>query len=209
MRKIGVVDYGVGNIRSITNVLAKFDCKVILSYSKKELLDCDGLILPGVGAFKHAMSKLKNKRLDQILKLYVESGKPFLGICLGMQMLFDESNEFGNSKGLGFIPGNVERFELQKDTKLPHIAWSPIFTSEQSDWNETILNNLNNHTDMYHVHSYYAKPQNNNNILSYSMYNNFKFCSTVKRNNVYGCQYHPEKSATDGLKIISNFINLT
>ncbi len=208
MKRIGIVDYGVGNIRSITNALMKFECVVTLSDLKEELLECDGLILPGVGAFKHAMDKLKNKKLEHVLKLYVESDKPFLGICLGMQMLFEESNEFGNSKGLGFIEGKVKKFEYQKDIKLPHIAWSSIINNNHVDYKNTILNNINNFSEMYHVHSYYAEPQNKNNILSYSMYNDFKFCSTVKKNNIYGCQYHPEKSAKDGLKIIGNFVNL-
>ena len=121
-------------------------------------------------------------------------------ICLGMQMLFEESNEFGNSKGLGFIEGKVKKFEYQKDIKLPHIAWSSIINNNHVDYKNTILNNINNYSEMYHVHSYYAEPQNKNNILSYSMYNDFKFCSTVKKNNIYGCQYHPEKVQKMDLK---------
>lgn len=209
MKKIGIVDYGVGNIRSITNALSKFDCQIILTDSKNEILSCDGIILPGVGAFKHAMTRLKDKKLDLYLKYYVDTNKPFLGICLGMQMLFEESDEFGLTDGLGFIKGKVKKFNNEENIKLPYIAWSEIFKDHEKTWHNTILKGLENNTDMYHVHSYYASPKNKDNILSYSMYNKFKYCSTVKKNNIYGCQYHPEKSAHCGLEIIKNFIKLT
>ena len=209
MKKIGIVDYGVGNIRSITNALSKFDCQIILTDSKNEILSCDGLILPGVGAFKHAMTRLKDKKLDLYVKYYVDSNKPFLGICLGMQMLFEESDEFGLTDGLGLIEGKVKKFKNVEKLKLPYIAWSEIYKDHEMTWQNTILKGLENNTDMYHVHSYYASPKNKDNILSYSMYNDFKYCSTVKKNNIYGCQYHPEKSAHCGLEIIKNFIKLS
>ena len=209
MKKIGIVDYGVGNIRSITNALSKFDCQIILTDSKNEILSCDGLILPGVGAFKHAMTRLKDKKLDLYVKYYVDSNKPFLGICLGMQMLFEESDEIGLTDGLGLIEGKVKKFKNVEKLKLPYIAWSEIYKDHEMTWQNTILKGLENNTDMYHVHSYYASPKNKDNILSYSMYNDFKYCSTVKKNNIYGCQYHPEKSAHCGLEIIKNFIKLS
>ena len=126
MTKIGIIDYGVGNIRSISNALNKLNCKAILVDAEKEVMSCDGIVLPGVGAFQHGMDRLKSKKLDEILKKYVDTSKPFLGICLGMQMLFEKSSEFGESIGLGFIEGDVKKFTRQKDIKIPHISWTGI-----------------------------------------------------------------------------------
>jgi len=209
MKKIGIIDYGVGNIRSISNAFSKLNCKAILVDNEKDVMSCDGIILPGVGAFKHGMERLKNKNLDKILKSYVDTSKPFLGICLGMQMLFEKSSEFGEAIGLGFIEGNVEKFTSQEGVKVPHIAWTAISSKKKDSWENTILKNIDIDCDMYHVHSYYAQPSNIDNILSFSMYNEFKYCSTVQKGNIFGCQYHPEKSGEEGLKIIKNFINLT
>jgi glutamine amidotransferase len=209
MTKIGIIDYGVGNIRSISNALNKLNCKSILVDTEKDIMNCDGIILPGVGAFQHGMDRLKSKKLDEILKKYVDKSRPFLGICLGMQMLFEKSNEFGESNGLGFIEGDVKKFTIQKDIKIPHISWTEINADDHNSWKNTILENIDINSDMYHVHSYYAKPKDSDNILSFSMYNDFKYCSTVQKNNIYGCQYHPEKSGEEGLKILKNFIDLT
>jgi glutamine amidotransferase len=209
MTKIGIIDYGVGNIRSISNALNKLNCKAILVDAEKEVMSCDGIVLPGVGAFQHGMDRLKSKKLDEILKKYVDTSKPFLGICLGMQMLFEKSSEFGESIGLGFIEGDVKKFTRQKDIKIPHISWTGINSEDYSSWKNTILESIDINSDMYHVHSYYAQPKDLDNILSFSMYNDFKYCSTVQKDNIYGCQYHPEKSGEDGLKILKNFIELT
>lgn len=208
MKKIGIIDYGIGNIRSISNAFNKLNCKSILVDNEKDVMSCDGIVLPGVGAFKHGMERLKKKNLDKILKNYVDTSKPFLGICLGMQMLFEKSNEFGETIGLGFIEGNVQKFAPQEGAKVPHIAWTAISKKKKDSWENSILKNIDADCDMYHVHSYYAKPSNIENILSYSMYNDFKYCSTVQKGNIFGCQYHPEKSGEDGLKIIKNFIEL-
>lgn len=209
MSKIGIIDYGVGNIRSISNAFGKLNCETKLVDDEKEVMNCDGIVLPGVGAFSHGMDRLKSKDLDKILKKYIETSKPFLGICLGMQMLFEKSSEFGETMGLGFIEGNVEKFTLQKGIKIPHIAWTAISSNKINSWENTILNNIDINSDMYHVHSYYAKPKDTENILSFSMYNEFKYCSTVQKGSIFGCQYHPEKSGEEGLKIIKNFIDLT
>ena len=126
-----------------------------------------------------------------------------------MQMLFEKSSEFGESIGLGFIEGDVKKFTRQKDIKIPHISWTGINSEDYSSWENTILESIDINSDMYHVHSYYAQPKDLDNILSFSMYNDFKYCSTVQKDNIYGCQYHPEKSGEDGLKILKNFIELT
>ena len=208
MISIAIVDYGVGNIRSIKKALSRVgNVDIVVSCDHIEISSCDGVILPGVGAFAHAMAALKERNLDSVIKEYERSNKPILGICLGMQMLFDSSSEFGFSKGLGIIRGDVRRLPSKLGLKLPFISWSPIKTREADIWKDTILDDLQDGEDMYHVHSYHAVPSNSSNILSLSTYQDFNFCSTVKKGNVYGCQYHPEKSGARGLKIISNFLS--
>ena len=204
-----IVDYGIGNVRSILNAFEKVGVEPILSRDRGEILSADGVILPGVGAFSHGMKNLHKYSLAQILKEYAKTDKPLLGICLGMQMLFDESEEFGTTKGIGIIAGKVIKLPMKNDKseKLPHVSWNEI---EQKDisWNDTILQNIKSKSDMYFVHSYIAVPSNNNFILSTTTYSDFEFCSSVKKNNIYGCQFHPEKSAKDGLKIVENFLKI-
>lgn len=208
MKKIGIIDYGVGNIRSISNALINLGADTLLTSSRDEILNCDGIILPGVGAFRHGMEKLKEKDLDLILDDYIQTNKPLLGICLGMQMLFDRSSEFGDSKGLGFIEGNVEKLPFQENFKLPHIAWTPIYPNSNLSWVNTLLNDIDINSDMYHVHTYYVNPHNLDYVLSFSSYNDFQYCSTVQKKNIFGCQYHPEKSGVAGLSVIKNFMEL-
>ena len=210
MINISVLDYGLGNTKSICNAIEKSGVKVKLTKTRDEILSSDGLILPGVGAFSHGMERLINQKIDVLLREFVDTGKPLLGICLGMQMLFDQSTEFGISKGLCLIPGKVQLLEIsnKSETKLPHVSWNSISKKSESDWKGTILESLDNGEDMYFVHSYYAMPANASDVLSITSYDGFEFCSTVKHKNIYGCQYHPEKSAAEGLKIINNFVSI-
>lgn len=207
--RIVIVDYDVGNVRSILNAFEKTGITAILSRDKKEILSADGLILPGVGAFSHGMKNLNKYSLIGILKDYVKTKKPLLGICLGMQMLLDESEEFGSTKGLGLIPGKVIKLPTQdkKNEKLPHVSWNEI-KEKSISWDDTILKNIHINSDMYFVHSYIAVPRDEENILSTTIYSDYEFCSSLKKDNIYGCQFHPEKSAIFGLKIIENFINI-
>ena len=210
MTKISVVDYGIGNIKSICSALEKSDADIVLTDNRREILSSHGLILPGVGAFAHGMEKLISKKLDKIINDFVTTGKPLLGICLGMQMLFEKSSEFGDTPGLGLIPGEVLRLQSNKNVseKLPFVSWSGTKPPENQSWSNTILNGINCNDHMYFVHSYYAKPKDKENVLSVTEYSDKDYCSTVKRGNVYGCQYHPEKSADKGLKIINNFVEI-
>lgn len=210
MKNIAVLDYGLGNTKSICNALAKSKAQVNLTNIRDEIFYSDGLILPGVGAFSHGMKRLKSQKFDDLIREFVDTGKPLLGICLGMQMLFDESSEFGISKGLCLIPGKVQRLKSgdEINEKLPHVSWKAISTKALTSWKGTILDSLENDADMYFVHSYYAVPANANDVLSITNYANLEFCSTVKHKNIYGCQYHPEKSAKQGLKIIDNFVSI-
>tara|TARA_A100000164_G_C21571419_1_gene614184 strand:- start:46 stop:678 length:633 start_codon:yes stop_codon:yes gene_type:complete len=207
--KIVVIDYGIGNVRSILNSFENQGEKAVLSRNRALILEADGVVLPGVGAFSHGMKNLNKYNLVDIIKDYVNTGKPLLGICLGMQMLLEESEEFGYTKGIGLIKGKVIKLlnEKSKKVKLPHISWNEI---EQKNirWNNTILNNIEIGSDMYFVHRFVAKPENLNEILSTTTYSNVEFTSSLKKGNIYGCQFHPEKSGKIGLSIIKNFINI-
>ena len=206
---IAIVDYGIGNVKSILNAFHRYSDKIILTRDKQILSNAHGIILPGVGAFSHAMDNLKKYDLVEFLQSYVKTGKPLLGICLGMQILMEESEEFGITKGLGLIEGKVIKLPVEQTTKvkLPHISWNEIRTKNIS-WNNTILETIPVGSDMYFIHTYVAQPKNEDEILSTTKYFETEFCSSLKKGNVYGCQFHPEKSAEIGLRIIENFINV-
>lgn len=210
MTSIALIDYGLGNIKSIKSAFDRAGVDIKLTRDPLLIENSDGVVLPGVGAFSHGMEKLKLLGLDSVLQNYSTYGKPILGICLGMQMLFDSSDEFGHTSGLGLISGRVSRISCkdEKCQKLPNIGWSEIYTHQQKCWDGTILEGINNDEDMYFVHSFHARPKNQKNILSSTTYSGFEFCSTVRHANIYGCQYHPEKSGKAGLKIIKNFIDI-
>ena len=180
-----------------------------MTREKDEILGCDGLVLPGVGAFAHGMNNLKKYQLVDLIHEFASSQKPLLGICLGMQILMEESEEFGTHQGLGLIRGKVVKLTKlnPKINKLPHISWNEIM-SKNINWSDTILEKTIVGSNMYFVHSFVAVPENDQNILSTTNYRDTQFCSAVKHGNIYGCQFHPEKSADEGLSIIKNFINL-
>ena len=204
-----IIDYGIGNIKSIINAFRIYGVNLNLTRDKELILKSDGLILPGVGAFSHGMKNLVKFDLIEILKDSKKHNKPLLGICLGMQLLFDESEEFTKTKGLGLIKGKVLSLPLPetKKLKLPNIGWRKILPNE-INWGGTILDNLSKGSNMYFVHSFAASPSKKSDILSLTDFGEYKFCSSVKSRNIYGCQFHPEKSANDGLRIIENFIRI-
>jgi imidazole glycerol-phosphate synthase subunit HisH len=204
---VAIIDYGSGNVQSIKNALKKFDIEVILSYDRSVILNADGVILPGVGAFKKAMNQLSDRGLDVVIRDFENTGKPFLGVCLGMQLLFESSEEFGVTDGLGVIKGKVIRLPVSGKNKLPHISWGPIEKADVS-WKNTILENITNNEDLYFVHSYICVPDSKQNILATAEYGAVTFCAAVNKKNIYGCQFHPEKSAESGLKIIKEFVKL-
>jgi len=204
---IAVIDYGIGNVQSIQNALNKFGIKGVLTSDRDVILKSDGVILPGVGAFKKGMIELRSRGLDLTINQYVKTSKPLLGICLGMQLLFDSSEEFGLSNGLGIIKGSVCKLPILNDEKLPNISWTALKKSA-TPWGNTILDNVTINEDMYFIHSYVCKPSDKSGILATARYGNISFCASVKYNNIYGCQFHPEKSSKAGLKVIKNFINI-
>lgn len=207
--KIVIIDYGIGNVKSIINSLERHGERAILSRDKKIILNADGLILPGVGAFSQGMKNLVKYKLVDIIKEYVKTKKPLLGICLGMQLLLEESEEFGKHEGLGLIKGKVIKLPVKESNhiKLPHISWNEIIPKNIS-WNKSILENVEVGSDMYFVHRYTTNLENENEILSTTKYHDVEFTSSLKKDNIYGCQFHPEKSGEMGLSIIKNFIKI-
>lgn len=208
---IAILDYGIGNTRSISNALEALGEKPLLTRDPKEILGAKGLIFPGVGAFSKGMENLQSFELIPVLQDYVATGKAFLGICLGMQMLFEWSEEFGVTRGLGLIPGKVIKMPLVEEDglKLPHISWNSVLEPEPGKWDNTILKGITTDEEAYFVHSYVGVPTDTRNLLALTNYGRCSFCSAVKSENIYGVQFHPEKSRNTGLNILRNFINLT
>lgn len=205
-KKVAIVDYGLGNLFSVNQACQNVGINSIVTADKKTISEADALILPGVGAFGNAIDNLKKARLLDVIFNFGASGKPFLGICLGMQLLFDESEEFGEHKGFGFIKGKIVRFtnEMNQHEKLkiPQIQWNKIYRKpDASSWEGTVLERTENDEFMYFVHSYYAVPEDESNILSLTKYVNIEYASSVLKSNIVGIQFHPEKSGEKGIEI--------
>lgn len=207
MRTIAILDYDIGNVRSIFNAFRMLNTNPILTDKPEDILQADGVVLPGVGAFTTGINNLKSHQLVGVIQEYIRSGKPFLGICLGMQMLMDESDEFGQSKGLGLIPGRVEKLKINK-LRLPHISWNEIQKPKNVNWENTIFKKIGEDDNFYFVHTFAAVPIHESSILSTTVYDGHSFCSAVFKDNLYGVQFHPEKSALVGLRILDNFTKL-
>lgn len=200
---IGIIDYKMGNIGSIQNMLKRISVKSVIS-SKIELLNnCDKLILPGVGSFDQGMKNLKNHNLIRFLNDYViKDKKPILGICLGMQLFADNSEE-GDLSGLGWIKGNVKKFNLRKDgLKVPHMGWNNIECK-----NSKLFLNLPNEKRFYFVHSFFFECKNKENIISTTDYG-INFASSINKQNIWGTQFHPEKSHICGMNLLKNYAKL-
>ena len=202
---VTVVDYGIGNLLSVTRAFERCGAKVTLESSPLFIPKAERLVLPGVGAFGNGMAELQQRNLVDAVKDYAASGRPLLGICLGMQMLLDGSDEFGASKGLGLIPGWVRQLPVQSDIKLPHIGWSAIRPPEGANWSKSLLEDVAIGHEMYFVHSFHAEPADPAHRLADTLYGDYAFCAVVKKDNITGCQFHPEKSGEAGLRIIRKF----
>jgi glutamine amidotransferase len=209
-KKIVIIDYGIGNVKSMCNAFYNIGLMPELTSNKKTILNADAVVLPGVGAFNKGMENLKERGLYQIIHEYIKKGKPFLGVCLGMQMLMEESEEFGLTPGLGLIKGKVVKLPKlsNSDEKLPHVSWNELNKPQEVKWKGTIFDNIPVNSDAYFVHSFVSEPINESDILSTTNYAGVNFCSAVKHENIYGTQFHPEKSSHIGLSILANFVKL-
>lgn len=207
--KVAIIDYHMSNLYSVKNACEHSGVSAMTTSDKKQIMDAGAVILPGVGAFSDAINNLKKLDLISPIKDFVNSGRPFMGICLGMQLLFSESEEFGQTKGLALIPGKVVRFGAGTDIKIPHVGWSPINKPKSGldRWENSPLRDVQENDYMYFVHSFYVAPENNKDVLSVTPYGGSEFCSSVLRNNIFATQFHPEKSAEKGVKIYSEWLN--
>ena len=200
--KIGIVDYNMGNLASVKNALKKINSNAEIVKNPENIKNYDKLILPGVGAFGDAMEHLKSTGMNDAIKDFVKSGKYILGVCLGMQLLFEKSEEFGTYKGLGFIEGEVVYFDKQKvgEHKIPHMGWNKLFNKSSA-----LFEGLKN-PYLYFVHSLHVVCDEKY-VIGKTLYG-YEFVSAVNKDNVFGIQPHPEKSHNEGLRILKNFVNL-
>lgn len=198
---IAIVDYGMGNLRSVQKAFEKVGAEARVVRDPHELAGAAGIVLPGVGAFGQAMDNLKAARWIEPLREACANGLPFIGICLGMQLLFESSEEMGQYAGLGILAGDVRRF--RGDLKVPQMGWNQIHIQRSS----ALLENVPNGSFAFFVHSYYCVPRDHSVVLATTVYG-IEFASVVGRENVFGAQFHPEKSQTVGLSMLENFAML-
>lgn len=207
--KVAIIDYGLGNIFSVAQACREFGTDAILTSDKKILSDVHGIILPGVGAFGQAMKNLKEIGLDDELKNRVKAGVPLMGICLGLQLLFESSEEFGAHHGLGLIPGTVKKFpEIDRQgnkLRVPNIGWHRV--RAQRSWEGTPMKNVAEGEFMYFVHSFYGQPARLESVLAVSEFGGDSFACAVQSENVFATQFHPEKSGRKGLEIYKTWLS--
>lgn len=205
--KIGVLDYGAGNLRSVCRALEHLKYGYELVSTEKDIMTVDKLIIPGVGAFKVAMAQLHRIQVVEPIRELAKKGTPILGICLGMQLLFDKSYEFGETKGLGLIDGEINLIpELDEDSvqhKIPHIGWNELIVDL---YLSPMVAGLEKDDSVYFVHSFRAELPTNENLVAHAKYGGLLIPAIVAKENVVGCQFHPEKSGSIGLSILRNFL---
>lgn len=213
--KVSIIDYGMGNLYSVEKACEHVGLKAEITCDKEKILNSAGVILPGVGAFGNAMDNLRRLDLVELLKDFAEAEKPFMGICLGMQLMMNESEEFGSHKGLNIFDGSVVRFPSkkmnEKSIKVPHIGWNRIYKSNYKNankWDKSLLAGLEEGECMYFVHSFYVIPNSKDIILTVSSYGEIEYCSSIASANTFAYQFHPERSGEKGLLIYRNFSKL-
>lgn len=200
---IAIIDYGMGNLRSVQKGFQRVGHEAIVTSDPAEVDRAPKVVLPGVGAFEDAMAELQRRRLIEPVLKAIDSGRPFLGICLGLQLLFETSYENGRHKGLGVLKGEVVRFELPPQYSVPHMGWNQLQIRRRAP----ILEGIDEGTHVYFVHSYYVAPADAEVIATETEYDR-PFCSMVWRDNLFATQFHPEKSQADGLHVLKNFAEL-
>jgi len=200
MGKIVIIDYGMGNLRNVQKGFEWIGFEAKVTRNKKEIQKASAIVLPGVGAFGDCMNNLGKYGLTDLLVQSIERGKPYLGICLGLQILFSESEEFGSRKGLNLIKGKVTKFKSDPEYKVPHMGWNTV----EMEHEVPMLKGIENGDFFYFVHSYYVVPEEMKWVSTWTHYGK-PFASSVWKENIFGTQFHPEKSQQKGLKILENF----
>ncbi len=200
---IAIIDYDAGNIKSVEKALQKLGADVVITKDAQEILQADKVILPGVGAFGDAMANLKKFGLDKVIYEVVGKGTPFLGICLGLQLLFERSDETPGVAGLGILKGEILRIPDKEDLKIPHMGWNSLHLQNQG----RLFQGLSEQSYVYFVHSYYLKAEDEQIVKATTDYS-VNIHASVERDNVFACQFHPEKSSDVGLQILKNFVEL-
>jgi glutamine amidotransferase len=201
MSSVAIIDYGIGNLRSVEKAFSVVGVDAVITGDRERLLAAERLVLPGVGAFGTCMSEFERHGLKELVIDRVEQGTPLLGICVGMQMLFEESAEFGKTKGLGLLKGQVNRFD-DDSLIVPHVGWNQVEKTSTSP----LLNDVSENSFFYFVHSYYCEPADKDVIVGETEYG-VTFASVVAKKNIHGVQFHPEKSQNAGLQLLKNFAN--
>lgn len=202
MSQVAIIDYGVGNLRSVEKAFAAMGCEAIVSSDENELRAADRLVLPGVGAFGACMKALSERGFDRVVRERVEEGTPLLGVCVGMQLLFEESEEFGATPGLGLLAGKVRRFD--DELVVPHIGWNRV----QERQSHALFADVTPSSFFYFVHSYYCEPRDHSVVVGETGYG-VTYASVVAKANICGVQFHPEKSQDAGLRLLRNFARLS
>ncbi len=200
---IAMIDYDAGNIKSVEKALQKLGADVVITKEPRVILNADKVILPGVGSFGDAMNNLKKYGLDDVIHQVVEKGTPFLGICLGLQLLFERSDESPEVTGLGILKGEILRIPDAEGLKIPHMGWNSLHLQN----NGRLFKGLRENDYVYFVHSYYLKAEDEEIVKATTNYS-VNIHASVEKDNVFACQFHPEKSSDVGLKILKNFVEL-
>ena len=200
---IAIIDYQMGNLRSVQKGFERVGHQAVVTSDPAEVAAADKIVLPGVGAFCDAIAEVKKRDLVAPIRDSIAAGTPFLGICLGLQMLFDVGYEDGAYEGMGILPGEVVRFDLPKQFKVPHMGWNEL----QFRRRPPILEGIENGQHFYFVHSYYVVPKNESDIVATADYHQ-PFCAAVWRDNIFATQFHPEKSQASGLRLLKNFAEM-
>ncbi len=206
--KIAIIDYQLSNLFSVKHAFDYLNVDSEITSDKNVISNVDAAILPGVGAFGDAMKNLKNLDLVDLIGDFITSGRPFMGVCLGMQLLFSQSEEFGIHQGLDIIKGKVKKFSSNsKKIKVPQIGWNKILQSENGKlWSNSPFRRIQDGEFMYFVHSFYVIPENTDVTLSETVYEDIRYCSACFSDNVFATQFHPEKSAQEGIKIYRDWL---
>lgn len=213
MKKVSVVDYGVGNLLSVAQAFERLGASVEFVSTPEEIARAERLVLPGVGAFRDGMAGLHERGLVEPLRDYARTGRPFLGICLGMQLMLAVSEEFGETEGLALIEGRVVPVPNTRADgtphKVPHIGWNELATPHaDAAWADSILGDLPDRRDVYFVHSFMAMPTDGSHVLAVCDYHGQQVTAAVRKGHLMGCQFHPEKSGPTGLRILQRFLEL-